>query len=146
MPTVIGKNARNAASTHTDAHRGHSQPPTSNRPDHDTIWGARAMSGTVCDMITHGSRPRSAILNRAIRIASPMPTAAPSTSPPMARRSVYQAYPATAHQSGRELAAELSSSNSRVTMSHVCGIARSFVFGMMRAPKTFPPSAGPSAL
>ena len=59
---------------------------------------------------------------------------------------MYHAYPSTATHSGRESAAVLSFSNRRPTMSHVCGIARSVVFGRMFMPRIEPPSSGPTHL
>ena len=80
------------------------------------------MSGTVCDTMTYGSRPRSTTRNRAITIASAMPKTAPSTSPTSAMRNVYQLYPTIASQIGVSFP-RTSGSNSRLTISQVCGIA-----------------------
>ena len=145
VPTATGKNERKAASAHTLAQRGHSHPKRSILPLQDTTWGARAMRGTVWDMMTQGRMAREAMRQRAMSTASPIPTTPPMASPAAARRSVYQEYPATVTAMG-EPPLRFSGSRSRATMSQVWGMARSEAFGMIRQPKTVPPSTGPVSL
>ena len=85
----MGKNDRNAASSDTDIHLCHSQPKMSTLPLQLTTCGARAMSGTVWDMTTHGMMARSAMLYRAASTAIAVPMITPATSPTSANRNVY---------------------------------------------------------
>ena len=145
MPTATGKNARNAPSTATDSHRGHSQPPIDTRPPQLTTSGARAISGTVCETTRYGSRPRRTTLKRAITVARAMPTMLPMAKPAAASRNEYQAASSTTSQIGRS-DVRLSSSNSRLPMSQTCGMAMSLVRGMIVQPRISPPLSGPTSL
>ena len=132
MPTATGKKARNAPSTATDSHRGHSQPPIDSRPPQLTTSGARAISGTVCDTTRYGSRPRRTTSKRAITVASAMPTARADDEPGERPGGTSTRLPAsTTCQIGRS-DVRLSSSNSRLPMSHTCGMAMSLVRGQDR--------------
>ena len=53
-----------------------------------TMSGANAMSGTVCEAMTKGSRPRSKKAKRCITMARRSPTATPIMKPPKAMRRV----------------------------------------------------------
>ena len=59
VPTATGKKARNAPSTTTDSHRGHSHPNGWSLPPQLTTSGASAISGTVCD--DHEVRQQAAL-------------------------------------------------------------------------------------
>ena len=63
----------------------------SSRPDHTTRIGAIAMTGTACDAITYGMRPRSASFDRTKRTPRPNPVTAPITNPIAAERHVHNA-------------------------------------------------------
>ncbi|CAB4585875.1 unannotated protein [freshwater metagenome] len=69
-----------------------------NLPPHDTTSGASAMSGTVCDSTRYGRIPRSATLNRAMRMESPRPSTVPTKKPTNARRNENHAPASTTDQ------------------------------------------------
>ena len=129
----------------TDIHGSQAQEPMWALPPQPTTSGARATSGIVWEMITSGSRPRSAQRDQHITSASPSPTATPRTNPAMATRNVYQAASATTTPTAR-VSARFTGSVKRDRMSGTDGIDRSSVRGRMRVPKSSPPDSGPSTL
>ena len=106
------------------------------------MTGAKAMSGTVWLTTIHGSSPHSTSFQRCMRAPSRAPTATPISQPTAAIPSVVSAAVMTGTMSGG-VSPPLVDSNSRVTMSEMCGMARSCVRGRIMTPEPVSPSIAP---
>ena len=128
VPTATGKKARNAPSTATDSHRGHSQPTELRacRPSSRRAGRARSAAPSATRPGTAAGRARRP--EPGITTASAMPTTPPSDEADERRAGTSTSVAAsTTCQIGVSAAAALGLERAAGPSSHMCGIARSLV-------------------